>query len=126
MVSRKMAEEAARVFGFDISAGLLDEQAVLAAYRAEVKRVHPDAGGSVEAFAAVDRAKHVLLRWLARSVAEEPTTQHGVITACPRCEGRGFLELTGRRFGASIRRQCPACQGNGELYDEKTKEGDRI
>lgn len=125
IISRKKAEDAAAVFGFDISSGLLDKQAVEAAYRTEAKRAHPDAGGSLEAFAAVDHAKHVLLHWLAMRDGE-PEKPHGGVTKCPRCDGKGYMELHGARLGSVMRKQCPTCKGNGELYDEKDKDGDRI
>lgn len=125
IVSRKMAEDAALIFGFDIDSGLLAADQINAAYRAEAKKAHPDLGGSPEAFAAVDRAKHILLAWLERQGDSEPTKPHGGVTVCPRCDGRGFLELR-RGFAAPLRRQCPTCTGSGEIYDEKDKGVDRV
>lgn len=124
IVSRKMAEEAAAVFGFDIASGLLDAQAVHAAYRTEAKRAHPDAGGTPEAFAAVDRAKHILLAWLDKQERLDTIKSHGGVTVCPRCSGDRRIVL--QRGFRQMQVQCPTCQGNGELYDEKEKGVDRL
>lgn len=103
----------------------LSKESLTVAYRQAAKVTHPDSGGSLEAFAAVDRAKHILLHWLDRSAVEE-AKPHGGVAPCPRCDGKGYMELRGSRFGSIMRKQCPTCQGNGEIYDEKNKDGDRI
>lgn len=132
IVSSRMAEEAwgtllAYEFPGERVGSPMPESAdvVNFSYRKAAKNAHPDAGGSPEAFAAVDRAKHVLLHWLARKEdqAERP---HGGVSKCPRCLGKGYLEAQARAFAAPMRKQCPTCQGNGEIYDEKDKDGDRI
>lgn len=80
-----------------------------AMYRRAAKRTHPDAGGSMEAFAAVDRAKHVLVLFAQRTA----TVPHpATAKPCHRCEGRGFIA---RQKGfKSMRVTCAACRGSGE------------
>lgn len=92
-------------------------------YRAACKHSHPDMGGRLEDFAKVDRAKHVLLAWLERQ-ADAPPPAHGGASQCPRCNGACHVLLyKGLR---QMRVQCPTCQGNGEIYDERKPEGDRM
>lgn len=88
------------------------------AYRAACRTVHPDMGGDVERFAAVDRAKHVLMAWLERAgtVSDAPPA-HG--QPCARCNGLGHV-LSQRAFRA-MRVQCPTCRGAGELGVEQEK-----
>lgn len=120
IVSRARAEEAASVFGFDISSGLLDEQQVNAAYRTEARKAHPDMGGSNEAFARVDWAKHVLLAWLAKR--DGPAAKAEAVN-CTRCDGRGFIQRQ-RGFGKGARVQCPKCDGTGDAAYERPRGGD--
>jgi DnaJ-class molecular chaperone len=121
IVTRKMADAAWKVihevcveggaapdWDFPLCAG-----SVQAAYKFAAKRTHPDAGGSPEQFAAVDRAKHVLLEWLKRKEAKE--VDHP-ITKCPKCEGSGVM-VSQRGFKA-MRMQCTACRGTGETTYE--------
>lgn len=98
------------------------EGLVNAAYRVAARKTHPDAGGTAEAFAQVDRAKHIVLRWLVRrpTPAEVP---HGGVEECPRCGGSGFVM---RRHGfREMRAQCPSCRGSGEV-PERDDSGDRL
>lgn len=119
-----MAEESAAVYSFSLEG--LTTELVLAAYRAKAKDAHPDAGGSAEAFAAVDRAKYVLLSWLERQARDGAgAVPHGGVTKCQRCDGKGYVELLTRSFGGRLRKQCPGCHGNGELYDERPPESNR-
>jgi DnaJ-class molecular chaperone len=123
IITRKQALEAAAVFGFDLASGALDAQQVTAAYKTQAKLVHPDVGGSAEAFAAVDRAKHVLLHWLARQ--EEPQASAApALRTCPPCGGRGFV-ISQRAF-RQMRVQCPTCRGTGDLDYEHEKEGSEL
>ena len=124
IVSRKMAEAAAEELGLTLHSAL-DEPTISMAYRALVKVCHPDAGGDAEMFAAVDRAKHVLMAWLARADRSAPPP-HGAADPCPRCRGKGYMELAGARLGSVLRKQCPTCRGSGELYDERETSGDRM
>lgn len=132
IVSRKMADDAWELVRGYCMMGALDgeiwdfplsPESVGVAHKQACKRAHPDGGGSSEAFVAVDRAKHVLLHWLARQ-AEAPTPVHGGVTECLHCCGAGHVML--HKGLRQMRAQCPACQGNGEIYDEKKPEGDRI
>jgi DnaJ-class molecular chaperone len=124
IVTRKMAEDAWRVILSWLPEGLTEnppppttEDEVRASYRAASKRAHPDGGGDPAAFAAVDRAKHVLLEWLKKPrPAEVP---HG--EKCDRCAGKGFM-MSQRGFRA-LRVQCARCRGTGELGVE-IDEGD--
>lgn len=129
IVSRKAYEEAVALllpyWPDELStAHPLDKERVTIMYRLAARHLHPDRGGSAEAFAAVDRAKHVLLHWLARAEAQEDKP-HGGVSKCPRCDGRGYMELR-NGFKAPLRKQCPTCNGNGEIFDEKDKDGDRL
>lgn len=114
-----MAEEASKelmIHSFFLQG--LERSHVLEAYRSCARETHPDAGGSVEAFAAVDRAKHVLLEWLKKSPAPaEPA--HG--TKCNQCGGAGFIMR--HRGLRAMRMQCPRCRGMGET-DVEIDEGD--
>ena len=89
---------------------------VAALYHAAAKRAHPDAGGTSEKFAAVDRAKHVLLAWLARPAKATPTHRK---QPCDYCGGAGYVHTsTGRPGAAGLRRQCRRCHGSGDAdYD---------
>jgi len=133
IVSQKKAEEARLLLMRDLSDEELEandstvlcmsEDKVNALFRAAAKYAHPDAGGSPEAFAAVDRAKHILLHWLKRKgTGIRPA--HGGVSKCPRCDGLGRVILY--KGVSQLRVQCPTCQGNGEIYDERDKEGDRM
>lgn len=115
IVSRKMAEEALITLNMAGLEGLGPEQ-VNASYRTAAKAAHPDAGGTSEAFAAVDRARHVLLKWLERS--EAPQTP-GMGTVCARCQGKGFI--TSQRAWRALRVQCPTCRGTGDIDSEREK-----
>jgi DnaJ-class molecular chaperone len=109
-----MAGEAAALLG------IIDpytEADVSAAYRAKAKTTHPDAGGSSEAFAAVDRAKHVLMRWLERSDRSEAAADTGV--KCQRCNGTGYT--VSQRAWRGMRVQCIRCRGTGEEGVEHEK-----
>ncbi len=93
------------------------------AYRAACKHCHPDRGGDMVDFVKVDRAKHLLFAWLERE-ADAPVPVHGGVTKCPRCTGLTYVLL--HRGARQMRMQCPSCKGNGEIYDEKQTEGDRM
>lgn len=111
IITRTMAEEAAETLALDLSLPLTAEQ-VGQAYRLLAKAAHPDAGGSPEAFAAVDRAKHVLLGWLARSPAPVDTLSD-VGEQCYKCSGKGFV--VSQRGWRQMRVQCLMCRGAGTL-----------
>lgn len=112
LVSRAMAEDAAESLAL-IGLETLDEETVNFAYKTMAKISHPDAGGSAEAFARVERAKHVLLAWLAK---KPEAAQASAGEPCPLCGGRGkFHQRSG--FKRGMLRQCPSCQGHGEVMD---------
>lgn len=96
----------------------LTADSVQATYRAAAKATHPDAGGSAEAFAKVDRAKHVLLKWLEREAQfKDLEPKHG--EKCRRCDGKGYVE-SARAF-RTMRVACPLCRGLGEEGVESEK-----
>lgn len=116
IVTRKQAEEACTLLELDMDQ--LTEDAIAQAYRAKAKVCHPDAGGTIAAFAAVDRAKHILTHWLTRRAIEEPIPAHG--EQCPKCRGVGHVES--HRGFRVMRVSCPLCRGTGELGVEQEKE----
>lgn len=88
------------------------EDVVRDAYRQAARVTHPDKGGTAEAFAAVDRAKHVLLAWLARP---QPTQTDHKKKPCDYCGGLGHVYTQGTRPGSQgLRRTCPKCRGSGD------------
>ena len=113
IVSQKQAEEARKILDMPSAEGLLySEEYVKECYREAAKRAHPDKGGTAEAFAAVDRAKHVLLAWLARP---QPAAADHKKRACDYCHGEGFLYMPSRQPGSvGLRRTCPKCRGSGD------------
>lgn len=116
IVTRKMAEEAAALLGVGLE-GATPEIA-RDAYYAAAKAAHPDAGGDAEAFAAVDRAKHVLLEWLRRQ-ADAPLPTPGAGQTCDKCGGAGHVMI--QRAWKAMRVQCPRCRGTGCLDTEHEK-----
>lgn len=118
LVTRNLAEQASKELL--IHALFLDDkltlQVVKEAYRSRCRETHPDMGGTAEAFAAVDRAKHILLKWLERD--PEPKVA-GAGQVCDRCDGRGYIES--RRAWRSMKMQCPKCRGTGDLDSEHEK-----
>lgn len=114
IISKQAAEAAALVLGLDLG-DHLDETAITVAYRAKARETHPDAGGSAEAFARVDRAKHVMIHWIKR--VKEETVQAAIDGLCENCGGSGFIKQH-RGFAAPLRRQCPRCRGTGDINYE--------
>lgn len=113
IVSQKQATEAAALLGLDINA-TLDKHAVTVAYRAKAMETHPDKGGTLEAFAAVDRAKHIMELWVSR-VAEKVA---GLGRPCEACDGTGYIRQNRGFNTATLRRQCTRCRGSGDAdYD---------
>ena len=126
IVNRKHAEEAwatllaAEYPGQHVGAPMPESAGeVTASYRKAAANTHPDAGGTLEAFAAVDRAKHVLLKWLERQSKEAPAKLEA--DHCPDCEGRGFVVRKAQRGfkTTELRIQCRKCRGTGELGVEQ-------
>jgi DnaJ-class molecular chaperone len=115
-VSEKMAREAADLLAFP-NLEAVDVDGVKDHYRVAARGCHPDAGGSAEVFVQVDRAKHVLLAWLARAPQAAPAH---VMRSCARCDGRGYMVLSSGLPGRpGLRRQCPECHGSGDAdYDK--------
>ena len=112
IVSRKMAEDASKdlLLHAMFLGDHLTEEAVRQSYRSLVKETHPDVeGGSVEDFARVDRAKHVLLKWLEQPKSDAPVHKRD---DCVQCSGMGYV-LSARGF-KSMRIQCPKCRGTGD------------
>lgn len=116
IVTEKQAEEALIVLGtyagYAPGNGLaqLDSESLKALARDAAKRAHPDAGGTSEDFVAVDRAKHILLRWLERQAQTKPKeAAHG--EQCQQCGGTGSVQS--RRGFKAMRVQCHPCRGTG-------------
>lgn len=70
------------------------------AYLARAQQVHPDAGGSVDAFKQVQAAWARVRTWL--------STPH----RCPSCDGKGLVPGASR-FPVPAWVPCPTCQGHG-------------
>lgn len=128
IVSQRQAEEAwellARSIGTRDPTPLheVTEAIVSSRYRYCTLFTHPDReGGSLEKFAPVDRAKHVLMAWLARA----PETSAAALgsNGCPACDGTGVIKVQ-RGFTAPLRRQCVKCKGTGDLNYDHDKLGD--
>lgn len=79
------------------------------AYRKLAKEHHPDTGGDMGKFVAVDRAKHILLEHLKRSKATQPKWTK---PDCPNCGGKGRVML--RRGFATMTVTCGRCKGSGD------------
>lgn len=91
----------------------ITEESVGFQYRYASKFTHPDRGGTAEAFARVDRAKHVLLAWLAKP---KPATVEHRKRPCEACTGSGHVYASSGRPGSKgLRRQCVKCRGSGDL-----------
>ena len=115
IVNTRTAQEAADLLRLPLSE--VTEQTVAAAYKARARQTHPDMGGSLEAFAQVDRAKHLLLEWLRRQSPPAPPAGHK--QKCDTCAGKGYLmQMRGIR---SMRVMCPGCRGTGEMDVEQEK-----
>lgn len=121
IVNREHAEDAWRLL---IDEGRVDrihypgfadvtEDDVRDLYRTAAKFVHPDGGGTLEKFAAVDRAKHVLLKWIAKQGDSPPPMN---VDKCGNCDGKGHVTIKSQRGFkiTELRRQCRKCNGTGE------------
>lgn len=125
IISRQKAEEACETLGWgrEVLDGELTAAGVSAQFRTAAQKAHPDAGGTMEEFVAVDRAKHILLAWVERvAVAQSPELRHGGDAPCPRCSGKGTITL--RKGFGTMPASCPTCRGSGQLIEqEKTADG---
>jgi DnaJ-class molecular chaperone len=96
----------------------LDEDSVRCAYRTLAKKHHPDAGGDAAQFAAIDRAKHLLLAQIKRLATAQPQP---VLQKedCANCGGRGRVVI--RKGFATMTITCNRCKGSGDMaWDEDT------
>lgn len=116
IVSRTQAEEASKellIHVFFLQG--LTVEVVQQAYRSRARETHPDTGGTLEQFVAVDRAKHVLIAWLNRQ--PEAVAKALQPELCNACDGTGTIHV-GRGFVKPLRMQCGKCKGTGDLsYD---------
>lgn len=94
---------------FDMVPNEVTESALDDAYRAKVKVVHPDKGGTTEEFIRVDRAKCILEEYL-KQAAPQPIKYE--VAKCHACNGKGRVEL--RRGFNSMNMVCGICHGTGE------------
>lgn len=113
LINRAKAEEAAAIL--DVHFETASVAAVEMNYRAKAKLTHPDAGGSAEAFARVDWAKHALLAWLAKNPAKD-TEMPAKGDPCPACAGVGRVKVQ-NGFKSALTRLCQLCGGTGEVMD---------
>lgn len=121
IVSRKMAEDAAKVMHLEFNPGGMTEQMVKDRYKVLAKELHPDKGGDPAAFVEADRAKCILLGWLERRAKEEPGEAAVSSNTCPMCHGTGRRTL--RRGFRSMTMLCGTCRGHGELLpNDKVEE----
>lgn len=124
IVTRVKAKEACEILGWGVET--LGEEftpaGVVAQYKHAAKSAHPDTGGSAEAFARVDWAKHALLAWLRQ---QGGATEHSVFdrTRCDACNGSG--RVTMRKGWSTLQVSCTKCHGSGDAdYDvEKVDHG---
>ncbi len=120
IVNRNAAQQALTALCLSETPDTVEVDAVTSAYRSMAKGAHPDHGGTLEAFANIDRSKHILLEWIKRRSPAPQVTGCGA-AKCPRCNGKGF-ESVQRGFTA-LRVQCPMCKGNGDLNYDYDKGG---
>lgn len=128
MITRAKADEAWTILRShymgedDLSMEFPTEAATVnAVYRRAAARTHPDKeGGSTEAFARVDWAKHALLEWLKKPHVERPAIK---FVPCANCDGKGWFKIQrGLRLG--VRQHCVRCNGTGDAgYDPDKYEG---
>lgn len=110
MITRAKAEEAADELRLFLEDGL-HQKTVLKAYKEMAKITHPDGGGSPEAFARVDWAKHALLKWLEMQDQEKGRSVFD-IERCEPCNGTGRKRV--QRGFKSWQVMCSTCRGTGE------------
>lgn len=99
-------KQAAAVLGVDPDT--VTQEEFTEAYRREVKKRHPDVGGSAEAFHELLDASKVITKHL-----ERRKPQRAGPGKCPRCEGRAVIES--RRAWRVMRVRCPECKGTGTI-----------
>lgn len=121
IVSEKAARVAAETLALPWEDLHLDSDPVgrvALAFRMAARNTHPDMGGNAEAFAAVDRAKHVLLAWLEKPRTATPEHKK---RACDYCKGSGRVHQPSGRPGSNgLMRTCPKCHGSGDAdYDAR-------
>lgn len=80
------------------------------AYRMLASRLHPDKGGDMAAFAALNKAQEVLRNSVLRRHYEKQLDAMG--RECHRCAGQGYKVLFRARL---TKERCPECQGMGRL-----------
>ena len=117
IVNRSHAEEAGKLLHFSTLEGLTADR-VQIAYRAMAQQTHPDAGGTMEQFAAVNHAKQVLLEWLNR-VGESDARSYAP-KKCEMCNGTGRKPVH-RGWKVSYI-MCGVCMGTGDGNYDRDKE----
>lgn len=120
IVSRQMAEQAARTLRMQLDDAT--EIMVNTAFKSMAKVHHPDReGGDAAKFVEIDKAKCVLLKWLARPKASPPPDANIPVNACLQCGGKGRRRV--QRGFRSMTIVCGSCRGTGEqLPPEKLEE----
>lgn len=122
MINRSEAERAITTLCLGDTPDTVEAAAVSSAYRSMAFGAHPDHGGTLEAFAAIDRAKHVLLLWIKGRGPEAPSPGMAV-NRCGPCDGTGFRKV--QHGFKAMRVQCVKCRGTGDLDYEHEKGYDK-
>lgn len=113
VVTRQMAEKAAELMGLALDDPEFCETAVQRQFREKAKAAHPDGGGDAHQFVELDKAKCILVSWLARPVVKVAVDPAIASTRCPVCKGAGRRTI-GRGF-RTMTMVCGTCRGLGEL-----------
>lgn len=116
ILSREQVEQAQIIMG--LHGQPICRDTVTAAYRLLAKKVHPDAGGDAAQFAALDRAKHLLLAYIEKAGSEAPSGSYKH-EECPACKGKGYVAL--RRHFGTLSIVCNRCRGSGDARWEPDK-----
>ena len=98
------------------------EQELKSHYREAARTAHPDAGGTMKDWAAVDKANAVLKEYLRKPGGPaQPKPPERV--KCGHCLGNGYTVRKGQRGFkvTTLRVQCVRCKGTGEEGVEHDK-----
>lgn len=113
IVTSKMLTESLGTLGMEGLASWGAEE-LKGFYRDAARTAHPDAGGTDERWAAVDKAHAILKEHLRKQGGDvQPKL---VAEKCANCTGSGYVEKKSQRgFNiTTLRVQCRKCNGTGE------------
>lgn len=114
IISEAMVTESLGALGMEsLSTWGADE--LKAHYREAARTAHPDAGGTMKDWAAVDKANAILKEYL-KKLGGPATPKPAESVKCAHCLGNGYLVRKGQRgfTVTSLRVQCGRCRGTGE------------